>query len=74
MEQRPDGHFMRDSSLSREEMKAPRKFRIIPQWEPERRFALPLHHHAPIARSAPEFLPEALYQLEELLRTTAPLR
>ena len=55
-------------------MKTPRKFRIIPQWEPDRRFALPLQHHAPIARSAPEFLPQALEQLEELWGAFAPLQ
>jgi hypothetical protein len=55
-------------------MKSRQILKLIPRWEPEQRFAVPLHHHAPIARRAPEFLPEYFLWLEEeAWRTSAPL-
>jgi hypothetical protein len=49
------------------------KNRIIPRWEAEVRFALPLHRHAPVARRAPEFMPETFYQNEEAWNISMPL-
>jgi hypothetical protein len=46
-------------------MKSWPKLKIVPRWEPEQRFAIPLRRHAPMARRAPEFLPEYYFQFEE---------
>jgi hypothetical protein len=52
-----------------------RKFKLVPRWEPEQRFALPLYYHAPVARRLPEFLPPGFYLAEEeLWRSSAPLQ
>jgi len=46
-------------------MKSQIRTRIIPRWEPDERFALPLQCHAPIARRAAEFVPEKFYAPED---------
>jgi hypothetical protein len=52
-----------------------RKFKIVPRWEPEKRFTLPLRRQAPLARRLPEWLPESFYCLEEeVWETSAPLQ
>jgi len=55
-------------------MKSWQKIRIIPRWEPDWRFAVPLHYHAPVARRVAEFIPDYLFRREEeAWRTSAPL-
>jgi hypothetical protein len=52
-----------------------RKFKIVPRWEPEQRFALPLHYQVPVARRAPELIPGILqFPGEEFWRSLTPLR
>jgi hypothetical protein len=57
-------------------MRLRRKLKIIPRWEPERRFAILLRHHAPIARRAPDFFLEHFFRLqeEEAQRLFTPLQ
>jgi len=56
-------------------MKSRQKLKIIPRWEPDRRFAIPLQRDVPMARRAPEFFPEFYFQLEEgAWRISAPLQ
>jgi hypothetical protein len=55
--------------------KSRQRFRIVPRWEPDQRFALPLHRHIARARSVTEFVPEAFFQAEdEPWRPSAPLQ
>jgi len=52
-----------------------RKFKLVTRWEPELRFTVPLHRHAPTARQMPDLLPEnLLHPLEEIWRTWTLLR
>jgi hypothetical protein len=52
-----------------------RKFKIVTRWEPEQRFTLPLHYHAPIARRMPDFpLENLLNPLEDIWQSWTPLR
>jgi hypothetical protein len=53
-------------------MKSRQEFKLIPRWEPEQRFSIPLHHRAPVARHAPEFLPANFLWLEEAWIISAP--
>jgi hypothetical protein len=49
-------------------MKSRQEFKLIPRWEPEKRFAVPLHRRAPVARHAPDLIPEDFLWLEEEAR------
>jgi len=76
MEETPDGDergYWSRSAQQGEPMK--RKAKIVTRWEPEQRFTLPMHYHAPTARRLPDLLPESLLRpLEEIWRSWTPLR
>jgi hypothetical protein len=72
LEAEPDSDF---STLSHPyvEMKSRLRTRIIPRWEPDERFMVPLHRRVPIARRAPEFLSDETYPVEETWNLSTPL-
>jgi hypothetical protein len=55
-------------------MKSRQEFKLVPRWEPEKRFAVRLHRRVAVARHARDLIPEDFLWLEkEARRISVPL-